>query len=118
MKHIGWACSGLYHAFKSEWNFKVHLIALIGAVVIGGYLGLSATEWGLVILSIGFVLAAELFNTALERLGDEVAGDEHKALIGKAKDISAAAVLISSVTALVIGIIILVIPLIQKLAGG
>jgi diacylglycerol kinase len=73
------------------------------------------TAWGLVILSIGFVLVAELFNTALERLGDETADGQQKQTIKKAKDAAAGAVLISALSALVIGILFLLIPFVQRM---
>jgi diacylglycerol kinase (ATP) len=85
------------------------------AIIIGLYLKLPLQVWGLVIFSIGLVLAAELFNTAIERLGDETANGKQKQLIKKAKDTSAAAVLISALTAFVIGILFLFIPFVQRI---
>jgi diacylglycerol kinase len=72
------------------------------------------THDGLIILIIGFVLVAELFNTAIERLGDEAANGVQKQLIKRAKDIAAAGVLLSALTALILGILFLVIPFIQS----
>ena len=65
--------------------------------------------------SIGFVLVSELLNTAIEELGDEAARGEVNPRIRNAKDISAAAVLLSSLTALIIGIIILFIPFVGRI---
>ena len=84
-------------------------------IALGIYLGLSALEWGLVIFAIGFVLVSELFNTAIERLGDKASEGKIDQMIRNAKDISSAAVLLSALAALVIGIIFLFIPLAQKL---
>jgi diacylglycerol kinase len=72
-------------------------------------------EWGLVVTAIGLVLGAELFNTALERICDETSGGKHSEGVKDCKDISAAAVLVTALAALVIGIVILIIPLIQKI---
>ncbi|GAB7086167.1 diacylglycerol kinase [Marinifilum fragile] len=58
-----------------------------------------------VLFSIGFVVVAELFNTAIENLCDFVQPNDHKQ-IKKIKDISAAAVLLSAITAFLIGFII------------
>jgi diacylglycerol kinase len=115
LKSFGYALSGIRFTFKSEQNFKIHIIALIIAIAMGIYLGLSLPEWGLVIFSIGFVLAAELFNTAIERLGDEIANGKQKQVVKIAKDTSAAAVLISALTAFIIGILFLFIPFVQKI---
>ncbi len=115
MKSFAHAFSGIYLTFKSERNFRIHVVALCSVVALGLYLDLSSLDWGLVTLSIGSVLVAELFNTAVERLGDEAAGGKQNLLVKNAKDISAAAVLFSALSALIIGIIILFIPLIRRL---
>ncbi len=115
IKGFAYAFRGIWITFKSERNFKIHTVALCLVVAMGLYLHLSALEWGLTIFAIGFVLVAELFNTAIERIGDEVASGKVNSFVRNIKDISAAAVLLSALTALIIGIIILFIPLIQKL---
>jgi diacylglycerol kinase len=114
-KSLGYALLGIRAAFRSEQSFRIHALATVVAIALGVYLDLSMSSWGFVIFAIGFVLAAELFNTALERLGDEVADGEQKLLVKHAKDISAAAVLVSALTALVIGILFLLVPLTQKI---
>jgi undecaprenol kinase len=115
LKSLFHALSGIWVAFKSEQSFRIHTIAMVIAVAMGLYLELSLAAWGFVIFSIGFVLVAELFNTAIERLGDEAADGQQKQVIKKAKDIAAGAVLISALTALVIGILFLLIPFAQRM---
>ena len=114
-KSLAYALSGIRAAFKSEQSFRIHTIALVIAVAMGAYLELSRAAWGFVIFAVGFVLTAELFNTAIERLGDEAANGQQKQVIKKAKDIAAGAVLISALTALVIGILFLLVPLMQRI---
>jgi len=114
---FAYAFRGIYITFKSERNFKIHTVALCLAVALGLYLDLSILEWGLIIFAIGFVLVAELFNTAIERLGDEAADGKLNQKIRNVKDISAAAVLLSALTSLVIGIIVLFIPFIHRMLG-
>ena len=114
-KSLAYALSGIRAAFKSEQIFRIHTIAMVIAVAMGLYLELSLAAWGFVLFSIGFVLVAELFNTAIERLGDEAADGKQKLMIKHAKDASAAAVLISALTALVIGILFLLIPFAQRM---
>jgi diacylglycerol kinase len=113
-KSLRHAMSGLHLTLKSERNFRIHLLGMALAIIAGLYLKLSMTAWGLVIFSIGFVLMSELFNTALERLGDEIAEGSHKPLIKYSKDIAAAAVFMAALTALIIGILVLIIPLFRK----
>ncbi len=82
------------------------MIALM-VIAAGGLLGLSHLEWGLVLLLIGWVLSIEALNSALEYLCDKLSPTQD-ALIGKAKDVAAAAVLISALTAAIVGLLIFV----------
>ena len=59
---------------------------------------------------------AEAFNTALELLADQ-ASPEWRPDIGRAKDLSAAAVLIAALGAAIIGVLVLGPPLLERLAG-
>jgi undecaprenol kinase len=114
-KSLEHARDGFLHAFRRERNFRIHIVTMVVAIAAGIYLNITVAAWGLVIFSIGFVLTAELFNTAIERLSDQVANGDHKSLIKQAKDVSAAAVLVSALTALIIGILFLIIPLVDKI---
>jgi len=109
------AFRGLSVTFRSERSFRIHVVATCAVVAVGLYLGLSPLEWGLVVLAIGLVFAAEVFNTAIERLGDAVSGGKQSQAIRDTKDVSAAAVLLAALTALVIGIVVLLVPLVNKL---
>ena len=114
IKSFAYAFTGIYVAFRSERNLKIHFTAMCLAIILGLYLDLSLLEWGFIVFSIGFVFVAEFFNTAIERLGNEAAHGEQSQAIKNAKDISAAAVLLSALTALVIGILFLLIPLAHR----
>ena len=89
----------------TENNAKFHLLASIITLSVGFYVNLSIIEWAIIIIQIGLVLAAETFNTSIEKLCDFVSPEYHP-LIGKVKDLGAAAVLIVSVMAVIVGIII------------
>jgi undecaprenol kinase len=117
LKSFVFAMTGIRAATRSELSLKLHLIATVIAIIIGIYVNLSLAEWGIVALTVGFVLAAELFNTAIERLGDEAAGGQFKLVVKHAKDAAAGAVLVSAAAALVVGIIFLIVPLFEKLTG-
>ena len=114
LKSVTYAINGLFSALKTERNLRIDIAAMLVAIAVGFYLKLSIITWGLIILVVGFVLVAELFNTAIERLGDEAADGVQKQLIKRAKDIAAAGVLLSALTALLLGILFLVIPFIQS----
>ena len=115
LKSVFFALNGIRAVFKSERNFKIHIVAMVIVILMGLYLEISSQTWGLVIFSIGFVLIAELFNTAVERLGDETANGKQRQRVKNAKDISAGAVLISALTALTIGVIFLLVPFVQRI---
>ena len=113
-----YALAGLRAAVKTEQSFRLHLLAMVVAIGIGIYDDISMASWGIVLLSIGLVLAAELFNTALERLGDGFSGGAYNEFVKREKDASAAAVLVTATAALGVGVIFLIIPLIQKVSGN
>ena len=75
-------------------------------VVAAGFLfRIDAVAWCIILICIGVVIAFEAINTALEHLADAVNPETHP-LVGKAKDVAAAAVLIASIVAGIVGIII------------
>ena len=117
-RSFSYALAGLRAAVKTEQSFRLHLLAMVVAIGIGIYDDISMASWGIVLLSIGLVLAAELFNTALERLGDGFSGGAYNEFVKREKDASAAAVLVTATAALGVGVIFLIIPLIQKVSGN
>jgi diacylglycerol kinase len=98
VRSFGYARAGLAAMLRTTPNFWVHLLGAAVALVISLLLRLPPFELALVVLAIGLVLAAEAFNTALESLCD-VASPEFHPLVKRAKDISAAAVLITALGA-------------------
>ncbi|WP_321281401.1 diacylglycerol kinase family protein [Marinifilum fragile] len=99
------ALRGLKIAVKEEDNAKIHLGIGIIMYILSAVLKLKKMEIVAVLFSIGFVVVAELFNTAIENLCDFVQPNDHKQ-IKKIKDISAAAVLLSAITAFLVGLIL------------
>lgn len=91
--------------FSNHPNAKVHLLATILVIPLGIFLKISIIEWCIIILCIALVMSMEAMNSALEYIADKVS-PEHNELIGKAKDIAAAAVLICAIGAATIGALI------------
>ena len=107
IKSFGYAFSGIAHAFKSQFNFRFHVMALLITGLAGWYFQLSAGEWLWIVVASGIVLFSELFNTAIEVLVDLISPDIHpKAKI--IKDTAAAAVLVAAITSVIIGLIIFI----------
>ena len=104
-KSFFYACKGILTGLRLERNLKIQII--IGAITVGGgfYFDISLPEWCLIILCIGLVLGTELMNTAVENLVNLVTKEQNP-LAGKIKDMAAGAVLIISLTSLIVGIVI------------
>lgn len=100
-----YALEGLEVLFRTEVNARIHLVIAILVVGMGFYFHLATWEWLIIILTIGFVIVAEVFNTAIEKLTDLASPDIHP-LAKKVKDMAAGAVLLSTVVAMILGVII------------
>lgn len=101
------AKEGLKHVFMTQHNFWIHIVAAIAVISLGFILRVSITEWCFLIFAVGFVLVAEVFNTAIESLTDLVSPDFHE-LAKISKDVSAGAVLVAAFISLLVGIIIFI----------
>lgn len=88
-----------------ERNFRIHLMAACLAITGGVYFHINSLQWALITLCIGGVLAFEAINTAIEILCNHVTTEVHPQ-IRRIKDISASAVLLVSMAALLTGIMI------------
>ena len=109
-----YAFRGIGLAFRSQHNLRIHLCATVLVVVLACWFDISITKWIAILLSIGFVLVAELFNTAIEELVNLVSpGHDKKA--GLVKDLAAGAVLLSAITAAAVGLIVFLPEIIERL---
>lgn len=100
-----YAFSGIRTALKTEPNLKFHFLSALVVIALGLFLEISKTDWIVVIFLIGLVISVELTNTAIEAVVDSFVDKSHPGA-KLAKDISAGAVLIVSITAAIIGLII------------
>ncbi len=89
----------------TQWNFRIQLVAGLGATCLGWYFRITETEWLFLSGSITLVLCAEALNTVLERTVDLLKPDRHP-VARDAKDLAAAGVLIASVGSLAVGLIL------------
>lgn len=100
-RRVGFALNGIRVVFKEEPSFRWQLLAGFGAYVLLGITGAECLWWAIFSLIIGLVLAAELFNSSLERLMDHLHPERHP-MIGLAKDCAAGAVFILSFVSLIV----------------
>lgn len=88
---------------RAEASLRVQAVSLAAAVVALLLLRPAAVWWALVLLAAAVVLSAELLNTALEQLADELHPQDSPG-VRRAKDCAAAAVLIASLGALAVAV--------------
>lgn len=101
-----YAFAGLGYVLRSQRNAWIHSVITLTVMVLSFWLGLSRSEWGLIVVTIGVVWTAEIFNTAIEATIDLVSPQPHP-LARIAKDCAAAAVLVTAGMAVVIGLLLL-----------
>jgi diacylglycerol kinase len=105
IKSFWYALKGMFFTLREEQNMRIHALAILVVTVAGIYVGLTAVEWAVIALTIGFVIASEMVNTAIEDLVDLVS-PEHNPKAGRIKDIAAGAVLTAAIVAVVVAIYI------------
>lgn len=114
LKSFVYAINGIKTLVKEEHMSWIHLLAAGIVIIAAIYFKLNTYEWAAIIISIGVVFTAELVNTAIENSANFLT-TENNSKIKILKDLSAAAVLISALMSLIIGVIIFL-PKILKLA--
>lgn len=106
-KSFMYSIDGLKYAYKYEQSMFIHFIVTIFAIIMGFICNITPTEWLIVLITIGVVLASELINTAIEAVVDLVTLEIHP-LAKIAKDCGSAATFILAIAAALIGIAIYV----------
>jgi undecaprenol kinase len=106
VRRFRFAFQGLAAAWRTEANFRIQLITLVAVAAVLAVIKVEPIWWALVLLTGGAVLAAELFNTALEHLADHLHPDTHPQ-IRIVKDCAAAAVLMTAGAAVAVGVALL-----------
>jgi diacylglycerol kinase (ATP) len=104
---LRYALQGLAHGLRAEASLRAQAILFVAALIALVVLRPGALWWGLVLLASAAVLAAELFNTAIEHLADELHPADSPG-IRIVKDCAAAGVLIASLGALGVAVALVV----------
>jgi diacylglycerol kinase (ATP) len=110
-----YAAQGLIYGFRSQRNFRIHVVT--GAVVfgLGLWLQLPMAQLAVLVLTVAAVLVLELINTATEAVVDLAIGRRFHPLARIAKDCAAAAVLVAAISSLVIAALLLLPALLVRL---
>ncbi len=113
-RSFGHAFRGLWFVLRTQQNAWIHALAAILVFILAWWLQLPARDWAVLIVTIAMVFTAEFINTAIEAVVDLASPEKHP-LAKVGKDVGAAAVLISALAAVLIGLFILGPPLWGKL---
>lgn len=98
---------GLALFLRTTHNAWIHLSVFAIALGCGLFFGITLQEWIALVFAGGFVLVSEAFNTAIE-IDIDLTSPEYHPYARDTKDVAAAAVLLSAITAFVIGLLIFV----------
>jgi len=104
-KSFTYATRGIYIFIKTTHNAWVHLVILAVAIALGVFFNITNIEWMMLVLAGGFVLVAEAFNTAIE-IDINLTSPDYHPYARDTKDVAAGAVLIASLTSVIIGVFI------------
>ncbi len=98
-QRLGFACNGIVVAWRSEKSFRTQLVMALLMLPVMFWLQPGLLWWAVMVVMAALILAAELFNTALELLIDHLHPEIHPT-IKIAKDCAAGAVLVLSMAAI------------------
>jgi len=104
-KSFGYALKGLTKAFKEEQNLQIQITVAFVVLVLAAVWDVNRFEWIILVLVIGLVLLMELANSAVERMTD-ILKPRLDHYVKEIKDITAAAVMVASLVAVVVGIMV------------
>ncbi len=113
-KSFQYAFEGWWYVLATQPNARIHAAVSVAVILLGIWLWIPARDWAILLLTFMVVWMGEFVNTALEAVVDMTMPDPHP-LAKVAKDVSAAAVLIAAAGAVLIGLLILGPPLVEKL---
>ena len=111
------ARKGMRLTLKSERNLRIHLFVASLVLVSAYCLNFSINKFCILLLTIAGVISAEMFNSAIEFSLDAIFHNKFNIMVGMAKDIAAGAVMIVTISAVLIGVLLFAPPLIQLIVG-
>jgi len=113
-RSFGHAARGWTYVMRTQQNTWVHALAAVVVFLLGLWLRLPPRDWAVIVLTVTMVFAAEFVNTAIEAVVDMASPARHP-LAKVGKDVGAAAVLIAALAAIIVGLLILGPPLLERL---
>jgi len=105
IESFNYAIEGVIHVLRTQRNMRIHFMIAVGVLIAALAAGVQRFELIALLLSIAFVLIAEMLNSAVEAAID-IATTEFDPMAKLAKDVAAGAVLIASTNAVVVGYLV------------
>lgn len=103
-RSFGYAAKGIAACVK-ERNFRVHIVAAVYVPLFARHFLHTAEQWTALVLTIALVMVAEMVNTAIEQTVDNLC-PEHHPVAGRIKDVTAGAVLVAAIAAVIVAVIL------------
>jgi diacylglycerol kinase len=113
---LGYALAGWLYMLRWQKNTRLQAVASIAVLALALWLQVGRLELALLVLTITIVWMAEFINAAVEAVVNLASPDYHD-MAKVAKDVAAAAVLLGVVASVIIGLLVLLPPLIEKFSG-
>ena len=104
-KSIKYSLDGLVYAYRYEQSFWIHGLTTLLAIIMGIIFKIKLSEWAIIFIALGIILALELINTAIEAAVDLTTSKIHP-LAKIAKDCGSAASFVMSIVSIVISLFV------------
>lgn len=105
LKSIKYSFDGLIYSYRYEQSFWIHGFCVLLALILGFIFKIKLSEWAIIFIALGIILALELINTAIEATVDLVTDEIHP-LAKIAKDCGSAASFVMSIVSIVISLFV------------
>ncbi len=105
-RSVMYALNGLRLAFRSQRNFRKHLVIALFTFSIAFFLKVSLIEFCIILFANMFVLVCEMFNSVIEFVIDAYYKNKWAKLAKLSKDIAAGAVLLSATVSAIVSLLI------------
>ncbi len=112
------ARKGFRLVLKSERNIRIHLVVASLVIAAGTFFQFNVEKFAILLFAIALVIVTEMVNTAIEFTLDAYYHNKFNKMVGMAKDISAGAVMLSTIISIVIGCLLFGQAIIDMVARG
>lgn len=116
LRSFGYAFEGVAYILRTQRNARIEIGIALSAVALAAWLGMSAVEWAVLVITIALVMALEWVNTSLE-LAVSLASPERHPSAKAAKDVAAACVLLGAIASIVVALLLFAPRLVSRLPG-